>query len=39
MHRGLAEGLVDAIGGAEIDTFAAHPPRVAGCQIGLRKTS
>jgi predicted ArsR family transcriptional regulator len=39
MHRGLAEGLVDAIGGAEIDTFAAHPPRVAGCRIGLRRTS
>jgi predicted ArsR family transcriptional regulator len=39
IHRGLAEGLVDAIGGAEIDTFTANDPRAAGCRIGLRRTS
>jgi predicted ArsR family transcriptional regulator len=39
LHRGLAEGLVEGLGGARVESFTAHDPRVAGCRIGLRRTS
>ena len=39
LHRGLAEGLVEAIGGARVESFAVHDPYDAGCRIALRRTS
>ena len=39
LHRGLAEGLVEEIGGARVESFAAHDPYEAGCRITLRRTS
>jgi predicted ArsR family transcriptional regulator len=38
LHRGLAEGLVDGIGGAHVDSFVANDPYEAGCVIHLRRT-
>jgi predicted ArsR family transcriptional regulator len=37
LHRGLAEGIVDGVGGARVDTFVAHDPYEAGCVIGIRR--
>jgi predicted ArsR family transcriptional regulator len=37
LHRGLAEGLVEGLGGAKVETFVARDPHRAGCRIGLRK--
>jgi predicted ArsR family transcriptional regulator len=39
VHRGLAEGLVDAIGGAQIDGFVANDPHRAGCRVKVRRTT
>jgi predicted ArsR family transcriptional regulator len=39
LHRGLAEGLVEVIGGARIETFVAKDPYRAGCRIGVRRTT
>jgi predicted ArsR family transcriptional regulator len=39
LHRGLAEGLVDELGGAAIESFTVHDPHAAGCRIGLRRIS
>jgi predicted ArsR family transcriptional regulator len=39
LHRGLAEGLVEGIGGARVETFSALDPYAAGCRITLRRTS
>jgi predicted ArsR family transcriptional regulator len=38
LHRGLAEGVVDGIGGAHVDTFVANDPYEAGCAIHIRRT-
>jgi predicted ArsR family transcriptional regulator len=38
LHRGLAEGLVEELGGATVEHFTAHEPHTAGCRIGLRRT-
>ena len=39
VHRGLAEGLVDGIGGARIEGFVAYDPYRAGCRVKVRRTS
>jgi predicted ArsR family transcriptional regulator len=39
LHRGLAEGLVERVGGAEVETFVANEPYRAGCRIGVRRTA
>jgi predicted ArsR family transcriptional regulator len=38
LHRGLAEGLVDKIGGARVDAFVVNDPYEGGCTISLRRT-
>lgn len=35
LHRGLAEGFVDAIGGARVTGLTANDPYQAGCRIRL----
>jgi predicted ArsR family transcriptional regulator len=39
LHRGLMEGIADAIGGAKIASFVAHDPHSAHCEIALRRLS
>ena len=39
LHRGLAEGLVEGLGGAQVEGFTVHDPEEAGCRIRLRRTS
>jgi predicted ArsR family transcriptional regulator len=39
VHRGLAEGLVDGIGGARIERFVANDPHRAGCRVAVRRTA
>jgi hypothetical protein len=39
LHRGLAEGLVEGVGGARVERFTAYDPYTAGCRITLRRTS
>lgn len=39
LHRGLAEGLVDGLGGARVESFVVHDPHTAGCRIQVRRTS
>lgn len=39
LHRGLAEGILDGVGGARVETFVAHDPYRAGCRIGIRRTA
>jgi predicted ArsR family transcriptional regulator len=39
LHRGLAEGLVEAVGGARVEAFVARDPYQAGCRIGVRRTT
>ena len=39
LHRGLAEGLVAAVGGARVEAFVARDPYQAGCRIGVRRTT
>lgn len=38
LHRGLAEGIVQGIGGARVVGFVAHDPYDAGCVVHLRRT-
>ncbi|HEY5012422.1 MAG TPA: helix-turn-helix domain-containing protein [Acidimicrobiia bacterium] len=38
LHRGLAEGFLDAVGGAPVVTLAANDPHRAGCRIGIATT-
>ncbi len=38
LHRGLAEGIIDGVGGAVVETFVANDPHRAGCRIGIRRT-
>jgi predicted ArsR family transcriptional regulator len=38
LHRGLAEGLVEGVGGARVETFVANDPYKAGCRIGILRT-
>ena len=38
LHRGLAEGLVDGLGGTRVEGFTVHDPHAAGCRIRLRRT-
>jgi predicted ArsR family transcriptional regulator len=35
LHRGLAEGLADALGGVTVADLVARPPRRAGCRLEL----
>jgi len=39
LHRGLAEGLVEGVGGAQVERFIARDPRTAGCRVQVRRTS
>jgi predicted ArsR family transcriptional regulator len=39
LHRGLAEGIVEQVGGARVETFVANDPYRAGCRIGVRRTA
>jgi predicted ArsR family transcriptional regulator len=39
LHRGLAEGIVERVGGARVETFVANDPYRAGCRIGVRRTA
>jgi predicted ArsR family transcriptional regulator len=40
LHRGLAEGVVEATGGAlEVTDLIARDPRKAGCRIKLQRTT
>jgi predicted ArsR family transcriptional regulator len=39
LHRGLAEGLVDGVGGARVESFAVKDPRRAGCRVVVRSTT
>jgi predicted ArsR family transcriptional regulator len=39
LHRGLAEGLLAAVGGATVETFVANDPYRAGCRVGVRRTT
>jgi predicted ArsR family transcriptional regulator len=39
LHRGLAEGIVDGVGGARIEAFVAKDPYRAGCRVGVRRTA
>ena len=39
LHRGIAEGLVGALGGARVESFAAHDPYEGGCVVRLRRTT
>jgi predicted ArsR family transcriptional regulator len=39
LHRGLAEGLVEGVGGANVETFAARDPYRAGCRVGVRRST
>jgi len=39
LHRGIAEGLVDAVGGARVEAFVANDPYEAGCLVRLRRTN
>ncbi len=39
LHRGLAEGIVQGIGGARVEGFVAHDPYDAGCIVHLRRTN
>lgn len=35
LHRGLAEGMAEALGGVEVRDLVARPPRRAGCRLQL----
>jgi predicted ArsR family transcriptional regulator len=39
IHRGLAEGLVDGIGGAHVEDFLTNDPRRAGCRVNVRRNT
>jgi predicted ArsR family transcriptional regulator len=39
LHRGLAEGFVEGVGGAYVESFTVHDPYTAGCRIRLRRSS
>jgi predicted ArsR family transcriptional regulator len=39
LHRGLAEGLVAGIGGAQVEAFVTNDPYRAGCRVGVRRTT
>ena len=39
LHRGLAEGIVEGVGGARVERFVAKDPYRAGCRVGLRRTT
>ena len=39
LHRGIAEGLVEAIGGARVEAFVANDPYDADCLVRLRRTT
>ena len=38
LHRGLAEGFLDTIGGARVTSLSANDPYRAGCRIRLAST-
>ncbi|MGH9065946.1 MAG: helix-turn-helix transcriptional regulator [Acidimicrobiales bacterium] len=38
LHLGLAEGLVEGLGGAEVTRLIAMDPRRAGCRLVLRRS-
>jgi predicted ArsR family transcriptional regulator len=37
LHRGLAEGFVDGLGGARVDAFVAMDPYQAGCVVRVQR--
>ena len=37
LHRGLAEGLVERLGGARVESFVARDPYEAGCVVSIRR--
>ena len=39
LHRGLAEGIIEGVGGARVETFVADDPYRAGCRIGIWRTT
>jgi predicted ArsR family transcriptional regulator len=39
LHRGLAEGIVEGVGGARVERFVANDPYRAGCRVGVRRTA
>lgn len=39
LHRGVAEGIVDGIGGARVESFVVQDPKQAGCRVVLRSTT
>ena len=39
LHRGLAEGIVERVGGVRVDAFVANDPRRAGCRVRLEATA
>ena len=39
LHRGIAEGIVEGVGGAKVEAFVARDPYRAGCRVGVRRSS
>jgi predicted ArsR family transcriptional regulator len=39
LHRGLAEGIMEGVGGARVETFVVNDPYRAGCRIGIGTTT
>lgn len=39
LHRGLAEGIVERVGGARVETFVVNDPYKAGCRILVQRTA
>ena len=39
LHRGLAEGIVEGVGGARVERFVANDPHRAGCRVGVQRTA
>jgi predicted ArsR family transcriptional regulator len=37
LHLGIAEGLVEGLGGLEVEGLSTRDPRKAGCRLGLRR--
>lgn len=37
LHLGMAEGLVEGLGGLEVEGLSPRNPRKAGCRLGLRR--
>lgn len=39
LHRGLAEGLAEGLGGVMVDRLVVRNPRRAGCRVSMRRAS